>query len=171
MIHQKLASMTKVCCFEFFNKIYFHFHLPLLTGCQYPIWICLTGFLCTWPKFWDNVKVLVVLNWKSLKIFGPTVFAADRFDFQNVDLFSLNWHNFWRMGFFRSLDWVLYFSAATINIGREYSSPAIIDKNPNEWFSEHQIFERLCTLHWWFMFNSSETWQLKCLIDRLTCPC
>ena len=38
--------------------------------------------LCAWLKVRDNVKVLVVLNWKSLKIFGPTVFATDRFDFQ-----------------------------------------------------------------------------------------
>ena len=46
--------------------------------------------LCAWQKVRDNVKVLVVLNWKSLKIFGPTVFATDRFDFQNVDLLSLS---------------------------------------------------------------------------------
>ena len=48
----------------------------------------LTLRFCTWTKVEDNVKLLVVVNWKRLKIFGPTVFAPDRFDFQNVDLLS-----------------------------------------------------------------------------------
>ena len=44
---------------------------------------------CTWIKVEDNVKLLVVVNRKRLKIFGPTVFASDRFDFQNVCRFDL----------------------------------------------------------------------------------
>ena len=52
--------------------------------CDFVITLC----FCAWIKVEDNVKLLVVVNRKRLKIFGPTVFAPDRFDFQNVDLLS-----------------------------------------------------------------------------------
>ena len=63
--------------------------------------------LCAWLKVRDNVKVLVVLNWKSLKIFGPTVFATDRFDFQTSISSALADITFDGWAF--SSVWTLYF--------------------------------------------------------------